>query len=316
MRALFAAYIAMPMPNPTTDPIADHHTRNGVFAAAIAFFVWGLLPLYLRPLAEVPALQITAWRSLTGCVAAFSWIAWRGELNAVRQVFTQPALVGRLALTSILLATNWVLYAWGVAHGQVLMTSLGYFINPLVNVLLGVMVLSERLNRVQWSAVALTAAAVAAFTMQSGELPWLALVLAGTFSLYGLLRKTAAVTAVIGLAVEGLVVAPLVALYLIFTQPQHSNIHYSPLMIALLAGSGIMTIVPLALFNYGARRINYATVGMLQYIGPTLQFLIAILIYKETLPHARLICFSVIWLALAMYVLDGLWRSRSVRYPS
>jgi chloramphenicol-sensitive protein RarD len=300
------------MPHSTTS--ADHHARSGVTAVAIAFFIWGLLPLYLKPLAAVPALQISAWRSLMGCVVVVSWIAWRGELSAVWRVFMHPALLARLALTSALLATNWVLYAWGVAHGQVLLTSLGYFINPLVNVLLGVMVLSERLNRPQWTAVALATAAVVALTVQTGELPWLSLVLAVTFSVYGLLRKTAAAAPLTGLAVETLLAGPIAAAYLLLIQPQHSDIHYTPLMIALLAGSGVMTIVPLALFNYGAQRINYATVGMLQYIGPTLQFMIGVFIYKEALSTARLLCFSLIWLALVIYAGDSLWRARSLRY--
>jgi chloramphenicol-sensitive protein RarD len=298
---------------PHSTPTTNSRAGSGVTAVAVAFFIWGLLPLYLKPLIDVPALQISGWRSIMGCVVAVSWIAWRGELPAVWRVFTQPALLSRLALTSGLLATNWVLYAWGVAHGQVLLTSLGYFINPLVNVLLGVLVLSERLNRAQWTAVALATTAVLILTAQSGELPWLSLVLAVSFSLYGLLRKTATAAPLTGLAVESLLAAPVAFAYLLFIQPQHSDIHYTPLMIALLAGSGVMTIVPLALFNYGAQRISYATVGMLQYIGPTLQFLIGVFIYKEALSSARLLCFATIWLALVIYAGDSAWRSRGLR---
>jgi chloramphenicol-sensitive protein RarD len=300
------------MPNST--PTSDHRASRGATAVAVAFFIWGLLPLYLKPLVDVPALQISAWRSLMGCVVVLSWIAWRGELAVVWRVFTQPALLARLALTSTLLGSNWVLYAWGVAHGQVLLTSLGYFINPLVNVLLGVMVLSERLDRPQWAAVALATAAVLALTLQTGELPWISLALAGTFSLYGLLRKTASSAPLVGLAVENLLAAPLAAGYLLVVQPQHSDVHYTPFMLALLAGSGIITVVPLALFNYGAQRISYATVGMLQYIGPTLQFLIGVFIYREALSSARLVCFGVIWLGLIIYAGDGVWRSRGLKH--
>jgi len=299
------------MPNSTLT--ADQHARNGTTAVAVAFFIWGLLPLYLKPLLEMPALQIAAWRYLMGCVVVVSWIAWRKELSLVRQAFATPALLARLALTSALLATNWSLYAWGIAHGQVLLTSLGYFINPLVNVMLGVVVLSERLNRAQWTAVALATGAVVAMSAQTGEFPWIALVLAVTFSLYGLLRKTAVAAPLTGLAVETLLVGPLAGAYLIFSEAHNVDLHFTPLMIVLLAGSGVMTIVPLTLFNFGAQRINYATVGMLQYIGPTMQFLIGIFIYKETLSSARLLCFGLIWLALVIYAGDSLWRSRATR---
>ncbi len=300
---------------PKTEPTADRLARNGVTAVSVAFLIWGLLPLYLKPLIEVPALQIAAWRYLMGCVVVVAWVAWRRELSQVWRAFATPRLLARLALTSALLASNWTLYAWGIAHGQVLLTSLGYFINPLVNVLLGVVVLSERLNRAQWTAVALATGAVLALTLQTGELPWIALALAATFSLYGLLRKTAAAAPLTGLAVETLLVCPLAGVYLLFTQAQNLTLHYSPLMMVLLAGSGIMTIVPLALFNYGAQRINYATVGMLQYIGPTLQFLTGVFIYKEALSDARLLCFGLIWVALAIYAGDSLWRSRVLRQP-
>ena len=297
-----------------TASAADHRARSGVSAVAASFFIWGLLPLYLKPLATVPALQIAGWRYLMGCAVVTGWIAWRGELSDVRRAFASSALLGRLVVTASLLAVNWILYAWGVGHHQVLLTSLGYFINPLVNVLLGVLVLSERLNRVQWTAVTLAAGGVLTLTAQTGEPPWIALALAATFGLYGLLRKTAAAAPLTGLAVETLLMGPLAGAYLLFANTHNDSIHYTPLMMVLLAGSGVMTIVPLTLFNYGAQRINYATVGMLQYIGPTLQFLCGIFIFKETLSPAKLLSFILIWLALVVYAGDSLWRSRSLRY--
>lgn len=297
-----------------SEPVADRTARSGMLAVSGAFFIWGLLPLYLKPLTHLAALQIAAWRYAMGCITVLGWISWRGELSQIGRAFANRALLARLIVTATLLAGNWTLYAWGIAHGQVLVTSLGYFINPLVNVLLGVLVLSERLNRAQLAAVLLAVAAVAGLTISMGQPPWLALALACSFSLYGLLRKTAPVAPLTGLAVETLLVAPLALGYLFVTQQQQGHVFAHSLPVGvLLALSGVVTIVPLALFNYGAQRINYATVGMLQYIGPTLQFLIGIFIYEEILSPVRLACFALIWLALIIYAGDGLWRSRALR---
>jgi chloramphenicol-sensitive protein RarD len=289
---------------------ANRTARSGLIAVFGAFFIWGLLPLYLKPLNSIPALQIAAWRYVMGCLVVVGWITWRGELAEVWHALVTPVLLKRLMLTATLLAVNWTTYAWGVSHGQVLISSLGYFIAPLVNVLLGVLVLSERLNRAQWIAVSIAGCGVLALTVHAGQLPWIALVLAGTFSLYGLLRKTAPVAPLTGLAVETLLASPLACSYLLIVQQQQGDLlHHSSLMLVLLALSGVVTVVPLTLYNYGARLINYTTVGMLQYIGPTLQFLTGLLIYKESLSPARLACFGLIWLALAIYAGDGLRRS-------
>ncbi|MGD9843509.1 MAG: EamA family transporter RarD [Steroidobacteraceae bacterium] len=299
----------MPSSSRTPDA-ADRSARSGLIAVFIAFFIWGLFPLYLKPLNSIPALQIAAWRYVMGCLVVVGWIAWRGELKALWQALLTPALLRRLSVTASLLAVNWTTYAWGVAHGQVLFTSLGYFISPLVNVLLGVLVLSERLDRAQWSAVVIASSGVVALTVQAGQFPWIALVLAGTFSLYGLLRKTSPVAALPGLAVETLLVSPLACGYLIWAQQQQGELlPHSPLMLVLLAMSGVATVVPLTLFNYGARLISYTTVGMLQYVGPTLQFLLGVFLYKEALSPARLASFGLIWLALLIYAADGMRRT-------
>lgn len=298
----------------STEHTSDHRARSGGIAIAGAFFIWGLFPLYLKPLVGVSALQISAWRYLMGCIAIVGWMAWHHELRQTWRVFTNPKLLGRLAITASLLAVNWTIYAWGVGHGQVLLTSLGYFINPLVNVSLGVLVLSERLNRVQWSAVTIATIGVVALTVQTGHAPWISLALAITFSLYGLLRKIAAVEPLPGLAVETLLVSPFALGYLLLIQQQQGGVlDHSALAMTLLALSGAVTVVPLTLFHYGAQRINYTTVGMLQYIGPTLQFLVGIFVYREALSSARLACFAMIWLALAIYAADALWRSRAMR---
>lgn len=294
-------------------PATSSSARRGVIAVSGAFFIWGLLPLYLRPLHAVPALGIAAWRTIMGCLFVFAWLRWRGELSLVRAALGNSRICLRLLLSASLLTLNWTVYAWGVAHGQVLMTSLGYFINPLVNVLLGIVVLSETLNRLQWLAVALAASGVALLTVGAGEFPWIAFVLAITFSVYGLLRKTTPVAAMPGLAVETLLITPLAIGYLWWSAPAHGGVfHYSTVETVLLLCCGVVTIVPLSLFNSGARRINYTTVGMLQYIGPTMQFITGLAVFREPLSSQRLLCFVLIWSGLAVYAADTLWRRRNI----
>ncbi len=284
--------------------------RTGVLATAGAFFIWGLLPLYLKPLNQLLALDISAWRGFMGCITVLGWLALRGELPALAQAMQQPALLRRLALTSALLAVNWTFYAWGVTTHQVLMTSLGYFINPLVNVLLGVLLLSEKLNRRQWLAVGIATTGVLILTFHSGQFPWLALLLAVSFSLYGLLRKTCAVTPLIGLGCETLLSMPLALGWLLFSAQHNMPWPDEMPLQALVLLSGAITMLPLALFNFGARLINYSTVGMLQYIGPSLQFIIGIVVFKESLTTERFLCFALIWLALVIYMADMLLRMR------
>lgn len=287
---------------------SEAERRSGALAAALAFLIWGLLPLYLKPLHDLPAPQVAAWRYLMACLFAFACLMWRGELRDAVAALSAPRLLARLACSSALLGCNWTLYVWGVAHGHVLITSLGYFINPLVNVLLGVAVLGERLRPLQWLAVALAACGVLALSVVAGSVPWIALALAVSFSLYGLIRKTAPVAALPGLAVETLLAMPVVLLLLAGTaDARASAFEHSGWIWTLLMFSGPITAIPLILFAYGARRIEYATVGMLQYIGPSLQFLTGILVFHEPLSAARLACFGLIWLALAVYAASH-WR--------
>jgi len=188
---------------------------RGLAAATIAFAIWGFLPLYLRPLASVPVLEVMAHRIVWCCLAALGWLAARGELGAVRQALADPYTRIRLFLSTALISINWLTYVWAVANGHVIEASLGYFINPLLNVLLGVIVLRERLNRAQWSAVALAALGVVYLTLQAGRLPWVALVLAATFGFYGFTRKVISVDAVPKLAAETSLLAPIATSYLL-----------------------------------------------------------------------------------------------------
>ena len=287
---------------------------RGLAAAATAFFIWGLLPLYLKFLQAVPVLQVTAHRLVWGCVFALVWLAVRRELSHVRAALADSRTRWRLCLSALLISINWITYVWGIANERVVETSLGYFINPLVNVLLGVVVLSERLNRAQWTSVAIAATGVSYLTWTAGSPPWIALTLAFSFGLYGLVRKVVRVDALAGFASETLVLLPVGIGYLLWCEIAgtatfgHAGINFDLLLIL----GGPLTAIPLVLFAVGARRIPYSTVGLLQYIGPTIQLILAILVFREPFTQERLIGFSLIWTALAIYAADGLWRTRKL----
>ncbi|MBS0379759.1 MAG: EamA family transporter RarD [Proteobacteria bacterium] len=288
-------------------------SSRGLAAGAGAFTIWGLLPLFLFPLRSVPSLQIIAHRIAWSCVFILAWMLWRGQLASLKPIFRQRALLGRLLLTALLISTNWLVYVWGVMNGHVLDTSFGYYINPLINVVLGIFVLHERLNRVQWVAVGIAALAVLFLTLEAGHLPWIALVLACSFSLYGLVRKMISVEALPGLATETILLMPLASAFLLWCEFHGTGAfgHAGPWITTLLVGSGIITAVPLFLFAMAARLLPYSTVGVLQYIGPSLQLLCGIVVFHEPFAGVRAIGFMLIWAALAIYALDGLRTARS-----
>ena len=287
-------------------------SAEGLLAAIGAFVIWGALPLYLKPLHEFPALQIIAHRIAWACVLVLVWLMARGELAQLGKVLANPAVLARLAATAVLITINWVAYVWGVGHGHVLETSLGYFINPLANVLLGVVILRERLNPAQWASVAIASAAVVYLAIATGSPPWIALTLATSFSIYGLIRKMVRVEALQGLAVETLVLMPLAVGYLVWCEVNGTGLfgHSSTFINVLLVGCGPVTAVPLFLFAFGARLIPYSTVGLLMYIAPSLQLLTGVFLYHEPFTGARAFGFGLIWLALLIYAGDGLWRGR------
>jgi chloramphenicol-sensitive protein RarD len=291
---------------------ANTLSNRGLAAAAAAFVIWGLFPLYLVGLTSVSALEITAHRVAWSCLFVLGLLAARRELGTLSAAAARPGVLVRLAASSILVSINWIAFVWGVNHDHVVEVSLGYYINPLVNVLLGIFVLSERLNRVQWIAVALAAAGVAYLTLMTGRLPWIALTLAVSFGLYGLIRKTVRVDALPGLGIEMMMLAPIAVGYLIWREMNGIGTlgHTTSLVNALLIVSGVVTATPLALFSYGARKLPYSTVGVLQYMAPSLQLACAVFFLGEPFQHARIVGFSLIWVALAIYAIDGLWRAR------
>ncbi len=287
--------------------------RRGVAATVGGFVVWGLFPLYWRLLHHVPALQIIAHRVVWSAVLVVGWLVLRDGLGWLRAIAAQPRALSTLALTCLLISFNWGLYIWAVNNGHVVEASLGYFINPLINVLLGVVVLRERLNRLQWLAVATAAAGVAWLTWQAGHAPWIAIGLAISFGAYGLLRKMVQVDAVAGLGLESLyLLLPALAM-VAWGEAGHGGQFGGGWGLGtdlLLILAGAVTAVPLVGFAYGVRRVPLSLVGLLQYISPTLQLLLGVLVFGEAFGQERVVGFALIWTALAVFIGDMLVRAR------
>jgi chloramphenicol-sensitive protein RarD len=286
---------------------------RGLSAAVAAFVTWGLFPLYMAALKSVSALQITSHRIVWALIFMLAWMGLRGELPQIREAVTTKGVLQRLVASAFFISVNWLGFVWAVNNGHVLEVSLGYYIGPLLNVLLGVFVLRERLNRAQWTAVGFAAAGVAYLTLATGRAPWIALLVGTSFALYGLIRKTVKVEALPGLAIETILLAPLAAGYLIWAEAHGigSFAHESGYLDVLLIAGGVITSVPLFLFAYGARQIPYSTMGVLQFIAPTLQLLCGLVVFGEPFEHGRAIGFVLIWAGLIIYAGQGLWQSRA-----
>ncbi|HEU0201494.1 MAG TPA: EamA family transporter RarD [Burkholderiaceae bacterium] len=286
--------------------------NRGIAYAAAAYILWGLFPVYFKALQSVPALEILAHRmawSLAFCalllVATRRW-TWVGD------VVRKPRLLSTFVASSAIVSFNWGLYIWAVNAGHIVDASLGYFINPLVSVLFGALLLHERLRPVQWMAVGIAALGVAWLTVEAGALPWIGLALALSFGTYGLLRKTAPLGALEGLTAETTLLFPLAFGYLAWLAAQGENafLAASPSTQWLLAAAGPVTAVPLLLFAAGARRIPLYLLGLLQYFGPSLQLIIGVWLYGEPFTATRAIGFGMIWLALVVFTLEGVLQSR------
>jgi chloramphenicol-sensitive protein RarD len=283
-------------------------TSRGILALTCAFSMWGVLPLYIRLLRHVAPLQLTAHRLTFCCLFVLGFVRMRGAQAEVRAALIDPRVRNRLIASSIAIALNWLGFVWAVNNDHLVDATLGYFINPLVNVVLGVVVLGERLRPPQWLAVATAAVGVAYLTWLAGTPPWIALMLAITFSTYGLIRKTVAVDAMAGLGTETLLSLPIALVYLAYCEISGIGAIRSGTLstFVLLVLSGALTALPLWLFAYGARRIAYSTVGLMQYIGPTISLAIGVLMLHEPFSAAKALGFAFIWAALIVYATDGL----------
>ena len=298
------------------DDVALRESRRGTAYGALAYLIWGLFPLYWPLLRPAGPLEVLAHRVLWSLVVVVVLLRVTRGLPAVREVVRDRLTLRRLAGAAVLIAVNWGTYIYGVTSDHVLETSLGYFVTPLVSVLLGVVVLGERLRPAQKAAVAAAALAVVVLTIENGRPPWIALVLAFSFGFYGLLKKQAGVAAVPALAVETAVLAPVAGLFLIgLGVTGHATFTgHGPAHPVLLALAGVVTAVPLLAFAGAANRVPLSTLGVLQYLAPTIQFLLGVLLFHEPLGLARLLGFCLVWLALAVFTADLVGeRRRQVR---
>ncbi len=290
------------------------HDRRALWIAVAAFVIWGLMPLYWHLLRHVPSLQIVLHRAVWCAILVAAWLTVSRGRGWLREVVAQPRLVAMLAASGLLIAANWSLYVWAVNSGHVVEASLGYFINPLLNVVIGVLFLRERLSLPQWVAVALAAGGVLWLTFNYGSFPWIALCLAGSFAIYGLIRKFAAVEAVQGLGVENLFVFGPAVLVLAWLEWSGSggffSLRWGGLTDVLLVLGGALTAIPLICFAYAVRRVPLTVVGLLQYIGPTLQLLLGVFFFGEAFGIDRAMGFAFIWAGLAVFAIDGYLQAR------
>lgn len=291
--------------------------NKGVLYAAGAYACWGLLPVFWKLLQHIDAIEIVAHRIIWALAFAVVLLTASRRWSRISIVWRNRRVLATFLVTGVLLTANWFVYIWGVNTNHIVETSLGYFINPLVNVLLGALVLKERLRIGQGLAMSVALIGVLYLTFQYGSFPWIALVLAGTFALYGLLRKTASLDSLDGFSLEtALLTPPMVALLAYRELTVHTTfIHGDPLTWFLLIAAGPITAIPLLLFAAGARRVSLVTLGVLQYIAPTLQFLIGVGLYGEPLTLPRLIGFVLIWTALAIYTFDSIVHRQVVLAP-
>lgn len=286
--------------------------NSGLWHGVGAYVLWGVLPVYWKLLDHVPAIQIVAHRVLWSFVVLVALLTARGRWAALAAV-TNRRTITTYVLAAVLIAINWLVYIGAVVSGYLLDASLGYFITPLVNVLLGVVVLRERLRPAQWAAVALAAAGVLQLTYVYGAAPWIALVLAVTFGFYALVKKRAPLGSIDGMTLETGVVVPVAVLYLAVSEGAGAGMFMTappPTQMLLIAG-GPMTLLPLLLFASAARRISLSAVGILQYIAPTLQFLLGAFVFGEPFTHIQLVGYALVWIGLVVFTTDSLISRRT-----
>lgn len=285
--------------------------NKGVIYAFLAYTIWGFFPIFFHAMEAAPAFQVVAHRVVWSFLLLTVVIVVRKEIKAMLKTFSWRTVLIYL-VAAILLGANWLVYVWAVNNGYVVEASLGYFINPLVSVLLGVVILRERLRPFQWLPVGLAAAGVIYLTVSLGALPWIALALAFSFGLYGLMKKIAPLNSLHGLTLETTLLFLPALGFLLYSEFSGSGAfgHVSSFTSLLLALTGVVTVIPLLLFASGARMVPLTTIGLLQYIAPTLQFLIGVFVFGEPISHANIIGFVIIWTALILFSFESLRERR------
>lgn len=299
------------MRSPSEKPEA--HARSGALAAGTCYLLWGLVPLYWKPLSAVDPVELIAHRHVWSlALLLLLLLKMRNGLRDAVDALKSARSLGRLLLGAILLTTNWLVYVWGVNSGHIIETSLGYFLVPLFSVLAGRFLLHEHLRRIQWIAVAIAAFGVGWMVVQVGTPPWIALVLAGSWGSYSVLRKKSSLAAIPGLAVETLLLSPAAIGFLIWRHHAGTGAlgRVDLTTHLLILSAGIVTAIPLLLFAYAARRIRLSTLGLLQYIAPTVQLILGVVVYHEPFSYSRLTSFAFIWTALLVYTADNLLQQR------
>ncbi|WP_275100359.1 EamA family transporter RarD [Sedimenticola hydrogenitrophicus] len=291
---------------------SDREIKIGVLSALGAFLIWGLSPLYYRAVGAAPALEIIAHRALWSLLFTLLMLGFSGQIRAFIRLFSDYRILLVLLLSSLLVSVNWLGFIWAVNNGKALEASMGYFIMPIVMVLLGRLFLDERLNRNQLLSLLLVCLGVLNLLIALRQLPWIALLLAVSFGFYSLVRKKVAVSALVGLTMECLILAPLALGYLLFLE-QRGMLVFATRGVdldLLLIGSGLITALPLILFTSASKRLRLGTVGLLQYLNPTCQFLLAVFLFNEPFSRHHLNTFILIWLGLAVFTLDSRYRMK------
>jgi len=286
--------------------------NKGILNGIAAYTMWGVFPIYWKLLHGVPALQVIGHRISWSFVLLILFVLLTKQWRNFRSAALTGKTIAIYSVAGVLLTINWLIYVWGVNAGFIVETSLGYFINPLLSVLLGVIFLHERLRPAQWIPVVLATAGVTYLTVAYGRLPWIALSLAFSFGFYGFVKKLAPLGSLYGLTLETGIVFPIAVIYLVFVNGNGTAafLHESSLTDMLLIGAGVVTTIPLLMFASAARQIPLTVVGLLQYIAPTMQFLIGVFLYREPFDHAHLIGFGIVWIALLIFWIENFIANR------
>ena len=298
-----------------SDHVPSDKQPSGLPAALGAYMIWGFLPLYIMLVSSVPPFEFVGWRIIWTLPLCFIIVAFRGQFGELKRAFRSPRTMLALVASAALIAANWFIYIWAIMQNQVYAASLGYYLNPLLNVLLGTLFLGERLSKLQWLAVAIAASAVAMLSAGALTTLWISLSLAFSFGLYGIVRKQVNVGSLPGLTIETILLIPVATLIVIWYAgtPEGSAFGQTIEMSLLMVFSGIVTAIPLLMFAIAAKRMPYSTLGFIQYLAPTIVFLLGLFVFGQQLRTVQLASFLLIWTAIAIFVADLWWRSRKAR---